>query len=296
MRCPSCLSASVFYDDIRGEFVCTRCGLVIYDRVLEAGPQYFTRQIEGTSHIDSSSGEDFTFHDFGLGTTFGLSFEASPALRARLRRLKVVHERSRVSGWTERSLRDGFMEIDRLCEDLGVSKGVKAEACYIYRRAKAKNLLTGRQCWMIGAAAIYLALRGRGIARTEREMVETIVGRYGGDVGKIRKNFRNVTKIISDALKIGTKRISVQDYIAKFSSELGLSPKALEAVTSIYGEIPKNELQGKSPVVVSAALIYLGLRRVGEKKVLREIARATGASLSRLSTVVARFKRLCEGE
>ncbi|MFN4133493.1 MAG: TFIIB-type zinc ribbon-containing protein, partial [Candidatus Hadarchaeales archaeon] len=196
MRCPSCLSASVFYDGVRGEFVCTRCGLVVYDRVLEAGPQFFLRQMEGTSHVDSTSGEDFTLHDFGLGTTFGRSFEASPAQRARLRRLRVVHQRSRVSGWTERTLRHGFMEIDRICEDLGISKGIKAEACFIYRKARARGLLAGRQSWLVAAVAVYLALRRRGVARTEREMVEVIMRRYG-EQKNIQKNFRKIAKTIA---------------------------------------------------------------------------------------------------
>ncbi|MFN4133390.1 MAG: hypothetical protein ACK4GQ_03370, partial [Candidatus Hadarchaeales archaeon] len=97
------------------------------------------------------------------------------------------------------------------------------------------------------------------------------------------------------ALRIETKMISVQDYLAKFSTELRLSPKAVEAANSIYERIPKNELQGRSPVVISAALLYLGIRMAGEKKILREIAEVTGVSPSRLSIIATKFKRVCGG-
>lgn len=295
MLCPSCASRSVFYDESRGEFVCTRCGLVVYDRVLEAGPPYFSRQVEGTTSIDSTSGTDLTVHDMGLGTTFGVLFEASPAQRARLRRMRKIQRRMRVQSWTERTLRDGLMEIDKLCEDLGISKGMKAEACYLYRRARAGGLLAGRQSWLVAAAVVFLGLRRRGVARAEREIIEVVERRYGGRSGKIAKNFRKTVRVIAEALGIREKRVTVRDYIAKFSSELGLPPKAVELACRAYEQVPRNLVVGKSPLVIAAAAIYLGSAEAGEKIGLREIADATGVSPTRISVVSKRFRESLEG-
>lgn len=40
MRCPSCSSSAVVQDQLRGEHICTRCGLVLVERVYELEPEW----------------------------------------------------------------------------------------------------------------------------------------------------------------------------------------------------------------------------------------------------------------
>lgn len=49
MRCPSCGSSAVLYDTLRGEHICTRCGLVLMERSLEPEPEWRRRPGENWS-------------------------------------------------------------------------------------------------------------------------------------------------------------------------------------------------------------------------------------------------------
>ena len=138
MHCPLCSSSAVFYDGIRGEQVCTRCGFVILERQYELAPEWRRRPGEELERADMSSGIDVSQHDFGLGTKFGVSGDLPPSERARLRRMRVLQQRSRVMDWQDRSLREALIDLDKLCEDLSLPKGVKAEISMLYRRARAK--------------------------------------------------------------------------------------------------------------------------------------------------------------
>lgn len=292
MRCHSCNSGAVFHDSNRGEFVCTSCGLVILDRILVSGPEWRTKGGEGPERADVSSGVDFTLHDLGMGTDFRASTNASPVLRARLRRMKNLQKRSRAGSWQERSLREALIELDKICEDMSIPKGIKTEACVVYRKAKSKGLTAGRNFRQVLGAVIFLTCRMRGIPRTENEVAEVFFGRYGFEKNKFLKNIRKISRILKKELGLEVRRISVGEYIDKFSTMLGISREAVERAHLLADKSAGKFNRPKSPLFLAAIFVYLGAKEAGEKLTLKMVAESFGIGVSSLSQNTSRFEEL----
>ncbi len=294
MRCYSCNSESVFYDHYRGEFSCTRCGLVIFDRALESGPEWRTKVGESGERADVGSGIDYTLHDLGMGSSFNLPNDVSPANRARLRRMREIQKRSKTIGWQERSLREAMIELDKICEDLSIPKGIKTEASMIYRRAKSKGLTGGRNMSQVLAAAIFLSCRLRGIARTEGEVSDSIAARYGFESKKCERTIRRIVRALKCALQLDVRRISPDEYIDKYSTKLGISRASIEKAHQIHQKFPRKFLQSKSPLFLAAIMIYLGVKETGELVTLKQVADGVGVGVSSLSQNATQFKKIIQ--
>ncbi|MCS7131779.1 MAG: transcription initiation factor IIB, partial [Hadesarchaea archaeon] len=106
MRCPSCGNPAVLFNGLSGELICTRCGLVILEKLPDLGPEWRPKPDENVARADVMAGVDVTRHDLGIGSEFDLSGELSPSWRARIRRLRMWQNRCRASNYGEKSLRE----------------------------------------------------------------------------------------------------------------------------------------------------------------------------------------------
>lgn len=292
MYCPSCGSSAVLYDHSRGEEVCTRCGFVILERLVEPEPEWRSKPGKELGRADVTSGIDVTQHDLGLGSRIGAAVELSPSMRADLRRWQMLQQRSRVGGWEDRGLREALVELDKICEALGLPKGVKAEASVSYRRARAKRITVGRNLHQVLASIIFSTCRARGLPRTEDEIVGVLVARFGMERRATLKNLRKLTKLLAQELKLKLPRISTDDYINRFAPCLGLSARVVERAHEFHRTLPRGFTQAKPPLLLAAVAIYLAADSVGEKLTLKGVARGLGVGISSLSKNVARVREL----
>lgn len=296
MRCPSCSSSAVLYDHVRGESVCTRCGFVILDRLFEPEPEWRRRPGEELERADVTAGIDVTQHDLGLGSKFSVPRNVSPSQRACLRRLRVLQQRSRVGGWEDRSLREALVELDKLCEDLALPKGIKAEVSVSYRRARAKRITAGRSLHQVLAALVFITCRARGLPRTEDEITRALVIRFGMKKHRVARNLRKLIKLLTRKLKLKLPRISADDYIDRFAPQLRLSRGAVERAHNFHITLPRNFTQSKSPLFLAAMTLYIGADSAGEKVTLKRVSSVVGVGISSLSKNVVRARQLAGGE
>ncbi len=295
MRCPSCSSSAVLYDHLRGEQICTRCGLVIVERSFELEPEWRRRPGEELERADVTAGIDVTLHDFGLGSKFGVSEDLPPSWRARLRRMQLWQRRSRASTWGERSLREALIELDKFCEDLALPKGVKAEISTLYRRARAARLTGGRGTHQVLAALTFVTCRLRGLPRTEGEISRMLATRSGLGAREASNNLRRLTKFFTRKLKLELPRISTDDYINRFATQLGLSRQAIERAHEFHGALPKRFRQAKPPLLLAAAILYLASKSTGEKVTIKKITNMMGVGVSNLSRTAQSIRELVVG-
>jgi transcription initiation factor TFIIB len=295
MLCPSCSNPSIFHDHGRGEFVCTSCGLVIFDRVLEPGPERYVKPGEKGARADLASGLDYSVHDLGVGSDFRVPLRTAPSKRAELRRMHFLHKTSRVTEWRERSLREALLEVDKVCEYLSIPKGVKLEVCTLYRRMKSRGLGHGRNAHLLAVATTFLVCRARGLPRTEVEAVRVLVDRYGFEKQRAVKNLHRVIKFLSEKLGLEPRRISAKEYIDRFSIQLGLGQEEIRAAHRLYSKVFRFT-KSKSPRLVAAALIYLAAESQGELVALRRISEVIGVGLSSLSRGVKFYRGLLARE
>jgi transcription initiation factor TFIIB len=294
MRCPSCSSSAVLYDHTRGEHVCTRCGLVILERVLEPGPEWRRRPGEELERADVTAVIDVTQHDLGLGSRFGMSRDVSPSWRASVRRLREWQQRSRVGSWKDRSIREAFVELDKLCEELALPKGIRAEVSVSYRRTRAKRMTAGRDLHQVLAALVFITCRARSLPRTEEEILRAVAARFGAKKRVGGRSFRKLVKLLSGELKL--PRISTHDYIDRFAPQLGLSKEAIERAHKFCRALPRNFTQSKSPLFLAAMALYIAADSAGEKITLDKVARTIGVGISSISKNLKRARQLAVRE
>jgi transcription initiation factor TFIIB len=296
MHCPLCSSPAVIYDGVRGERICVRCGFVILERLCEPGPERCAGPGEETERADLSSGFDLTQHDYGLGSKFNVSWSLPPSERARLRRMQLLQQRARVLDWGDRSLREVLIELDKLCEDLSLSKGIKAEVSMHYRKVRAKRLTSGRSAHQVLAALILVTCRLRSIPRTDEEIARAVAERFGLEKSGVLKGVHRLTKLFSKELGLKLPCVSADSYIDRFAPQLGLSQRAAINAHEMLRALPKSFVQGKPPLFLAAIAIYCGANAAGEKMTLKKVAKTLGVGISSLSSSVARIRGIVSRE
>jgi transcription initiation factor TFIIB len=292
MRCSSCSSSAVLYDQLRGEQICTRCGLVIMERVFELEPEWRRGPGEKLERADVTAGVDVTQHDFGLGSKFSISEDLPPSWRARLRRMQLWQRRSRATTCGERSLREALIELDKFCEDLALPKGVKAEVSVLYRRARAAKLTVGRGTHQVLAALTFITCRLRGLPRSEGEVSRALAARTGIVGHEALRGLHRLTKFFTRKLKLELPRISTDDYINRFAAQLGMSKQVIERAHELYLNLPRSFRQTRPPLPLAAAVLYSAAEASGEKVPLKKVADAVGVSISSVSKNATRVREL----
>ncbi|MEW5995548.1 MAG: TFIIB-type zinc ribbon-containing protein, partial [Candidatus Zixiibacteriota bacterium] len=289
MRCPSCSGTAVLHDHNRGEQVCTRCGLVIFEKLLEPGPEWRSSPEKPSGRADVSSGLDVTRHDLGLGSGFDVSREFSPLQRAKLRRMKALHERSRVRGWEDRSLRDALVELGKICGDLSLPKGVRAEASVNYRRAKVKGVVFGKEMSQVLGAVVLLTCRARGLPRGAAEGAKSISSRYKIQTQVALRSINRIVAVLRRELGVQEQKISALDYLNRFAPKFKLSGEALGRAHEMFTKLPRS-FRAKPPLFLAAVLVYSAAREVGDDITLQKVAREMKVGMSSLSQNAARVK------
>lgn len=292
MRCPSCGSSAMVRDNPRGEEICTRCGLVLLEKKMSSKPEWHSESGEEKSRADVSSGSDITVHDLGLGSRLGNSRDLSPAWRAKLRRLRKWNRRSRASTYRDKSLRQGLINLDKLCEDLSLPKVVKAEVSNLFRKARKKEITPGRNTWSILTALIFIVARMRGISRTEKEIAEALTTRAGLEEKKSVSAIRRNRKILAKELELEVPRPDPREYIDRFASRLDLPRKIRAEAHEICASIPEKFKSKKASFLVAAAVIYNASRKFEENLTIREVAKVLDVGVSSLSKTGKRIREL----
>ncbi|MEM2874639.1 MAG: transcription initiation factor IIB family protein [Candidatus Hadarchaeales archaeon] len=290
MRCPTCGSSSVLHDQVRGEIICTRCGLVILERLLDPGPEWRLKETERSGRADVGSGSDVTLHDLGLGTTFTVPLDVAPSIRASLRRMERLQKRSRATSWRDRSLRDALVDLDKICEMMGVPKGVKTEASVLYRKIMSRGLTVGRDHVLTLSAILFLVFRSRGIPRRCEEIADVVKRGFGTKQSWGSRSIRRLANFLSRELNIRPRMIGAEEHLDRFSSQLGLTPDVITRARNFLRGMPDRMRMGKSPVLLAAVSIYLATRASDERLTLRRIADVTGVGVSTISKNISSMR------
>jgi transcription initiation factor TFIIB len=291
MRCPSCGSSAVIYDEMRGEHICTRCGLVVMERSLVLEPSRATRKNDGSSHVDINSGIDFTQHDLGVGSDFGKAVDLCPSWRARLRQLKLWQKRARVKNSGEKNLREVLVQLDFLCEDLSLPKDIKEGVSRLYRKARARHLTTGRGTPQVLAALVFIMCRINGIPRTEEEFVKVLWERWGIREKSAVHAIRKLSKLFAGEFGIKLSRTWPEDYLGRFASKLNLPREATTHAYQICSTLPANLKQTKSPILLAAATLYVAAETGETRAPMRVFAEYTGVGISSLCQTAAAVRK-----
>ena len=288
-KCPECGSSNLIHDYDTGETVCGDCGLVLYEQMMDKGPEWraFTQE-EKASRSRVGVPTSYSVHDKGLSTAisqvdrdaFGRKLPLSTRLQMwRLRKWQI---RSRVHSSIDRNLAQAMAELDRLSDKVFIPQPIKEKAAVTYRKALDKGLVRGRSIAAIAAASLYAACRGSGTPRTLREIAEASL------VDK--KDVARCYRLLLRELEVHMPIADPLTYVSKIAERTGISGKTQgQAIQTLRIARKKRAAAGKDPLGLAAAALYIACLQSNEKKTQKDIAEAAGVTEV---TVRNRYKTL----
>ena len=289
-RCANCGSNELVTDRDSGEVVCSKCGLVVSDLILDQEPEWraFTPE-EQRAKARAGAPTSLKQFDKGLSTTFQPYKDAygrSLSINERLKmmRLHKWNIRATVHSSAERNLSQAMNELARLTDRLHVPSDVDEHAALIYRKVMGKGLTRGRSIKGFAAASLYAACR---LTRTPRSLKEIT------DASPMKpKDVSRCYRLLQQELAMNMPVDGPAKYVSKIASKAGLSQKTQNTAMQLLKEARKRwAVVGKGPTGMAAATLYIAATMNGEKITQRELAKA--AEVTEV-TVRNRYKDLDE--
>jgi transcription initiation factor TFIIB len=285
--CPECGSEKLREDENRGELVCTKCGRVVDENMIDESPEWRAFDAEQLDR-KARAGAPLTYtkHDMGISTEIGIGlgelYKVSGKKRAQYYRLRKWHKRLAQS--KDRNLGFALNELNKLVSYMNLPKTVHEEVARLYEKAVDKGLVRGRSVESVIAALIYLVSRSHGTPRTLEEVSEA----SGIEKREIGRAYRYVARELD--LRILPAKPS--DYLARFTAKLQLSGEVQALARKIIMEAQKKELlPGRGPTGVAAAALYIAAVLLGEKRTQRDVADMVGVTEV---TIRNRYKEIVE--
>ncbi|MEM0372266.1 MAG: transcription initiation factor IIB [archaeon] len=276
--CPECRSKSIKRDYARGELVCTKCGLVIDENIIDSGPEWRAFDSDQRDKRPRTGAPiKFTKPNKGLATEIDQynrdirGVKISAKTRAQMYRLRKWHKRTSISSSMERNLAIALSELERIASSLQLPNNIREAAALLYRKAVEKGLIRGRLIESVVAAVLYTVCRQYGIPRTLDEIAEVS--------GINKKEIGRTYRFLKRDLGISMPLTNPVHYVPRFASELGLSGQVQEKAREILEKaIGSGLISGRGPTGVAAAAVYIAGVLMGERKTQKEVADIAGVT------------------
>jgi transcription initiation factor TFIIB len=272
-KCPECKSTDILFDPESGEWLCSKCGLVLREVEVDKGPEsrYFNAEeylsrARATTPLDPVKVN--TFGEIGRDGRGNMLHPSKMRLMFRLRKLQT---RSRLGEGKNRNLSQASSDLDRLSSRLHVSSHVQEEAFQIYRKALDKDLVKGRSIESIAGACLYAACRLTGTPRT---LVEV-----SGNCSVPSKDLARGYRLVHDELGLETPNPDPRIRVPRIAEQVDASPEAqMKAVEILSAAQEARATIGKHPVGLAAAALYVACRECGDHVTQKAIAEASGVT------------------
>ena len=277
--CEVCGETSWDTDNIRGETICSNCGFVASENMIDPGAEW----------VDHSNGDDrsrvgapstLTLSDKGLSTEIRRSDLTSGGARKHglsgkalrdWRRRQRIDQRSKTRDSRSRNL-SVAMQFIRDRGDLPPQ--IEQEAASLYRHSVARGLVTGRSIRGVTAACVYIAAREAKIPRKIEDIGKAFDMISDIEVKELKRTIRLVAR------NLGTHHITgPEEYFEKFHSDLGLPPEVLGGAREIWSQV-KDDLswQGKKPSGIAGVVLYYASQNSTSSRTQSEVCKVSGIS------------------
>jgi transcription initiation factor TFIIB len=277
MICSVCKNGRQIADMESGELVCSYCGLVFSEKATDNRPEWRNFGSEKTDRARTGSPVSIAQHDMGLNTVIGNNNKDShgqhidASMHSTMKRLRTYDFRSQTRTSSDRNLMRAFGELGRQRDKLGLSDPMIDKTAYIYRKALGKGLVKGRSSSAILAAAIYIACREMGAARSLDDISEITDVR--------RKVISRSIMILIQRLEIIMPLIDPIKCIAKIANKANLSEKTKRMAIDVMKDLANTQLPaGKRPMSLAATILYLCCIKNSEAVTQRDLAEAAGVT------------------
>ncbi len=276
-KCPSCLNTKIVTDQNTGELFCSKCGLVLTDKITDTGAEWRSFSSDEGNKARTGAGTSIRMHDMGLSTVIGAANKdstgkpLSASVKSSIERLRTWDSRSQANSSSDRNLRQALNEMDKLKDKLALNDAVIEKAAYIYRKAMERKLVRGRSIQGLVAACLYASCRNTETPRTLDDISQGMNIR--------RKDVARCYRLLFRELELKMPVVDPVKGISRIASIAGLSEKCKRNAITMLNKAKKlGAVAGKDPMGIAAAALYLSCISIGESKSQKEISQASGVT------------------
>ncbi len=254
---------------IDGEIVCTNCGLVIGNDIIETELRAYTSE-----EIEQRKRTEIRWRDFGPRTILpntridskgNLIDSKGKHLFSRLSKI----QNSLVSS-IERNFWEAKPKLKLIASKMNIPSYIEETAWKIYTTAAQKKLTMGRSIDGFITASLYAAIRIHESPRLLDEVCDaSIIPRR-----VVHQSLGLIVKEVLHELGLKYRPITAEQLIFRFGNDLGLSMESQKAAMNMLLDATKNGLMrtGKDPRGFAASVIYMAAKITGERKTQAEIS------------------------
>lgn len=271
VQCQQHPDAPLIEDYRAGDQICSECGLVVGDRVIDVGSEWRTfSNDKGSNSADPSrvgGAENPLLNGSDLSTLVGpsrgdASFDEFGGMKYKNKGMVCS---------TNRSLLNAYREIGLMADRINLPRNIVDRANVLFKQVHDGKNLKGRSNDAIASASLYIACRQEGVPRTFKEICA---------VSKVsKKEIGRVFKLILKALETSVDLITTGDFMSRFCCNLGLPNMVQRAATHIAKKAVEYDIvPGRSPISVAAAAIFMASQASDEKRSQKEIGDIAGVA------------------
>ncbi|HEX5457060.1 MAG TPA: transcription initiation factor IIB [Candidatus Nitrosotalea sp.] len=266
----------VVTDDHSGEILCSGCGLVLVEKTIVSGPEQQTFTSEEYFEKSRTGAKiSLAINDMGLSTIIGKTnrdasgHSLSGGMNKTFDRLRMWDSRSKSKSF-ETSMRSAFNLINTVKTKLALPDVIIEEAAYMYRKAKTKKA-RGLEIDCLALASLYLSCRMTNTPRTIPDIASA------GNVS-IKDLSRHV-RILIGILDLKIDSYNSADFVTRIGSIVGITEQSCRGALTILSKTRETGYsEGKNPIALTAAALYVVCIINGERFTQKEIAKAAGIS------------------
>ena len=269
--------AALIEDYRAGDQICSACGLVVGDRVIDVGSEWRTFSSESGGEDKSRVGAT---ENALLGSDLSTMIGPSPGGRgaggsysnmSSDAAIYTNRSRPQTTSTSDRALMDAFRTMSNMSDRINLPRTITDRANVLFKVVYEGRNLKGRSNSAIAAACLYIACRQDGVPRTFKEIVAVSA------VSK--KEIGRVFKLILKAHDTNVELITTGDFMSRFCGTLSLARPIQKAATCIAQKaVDMDIVPGRSPISVTAAAIYMASQASRDKRTQKEIADIAGVA------------------
>jgi transcription initiation factor TFIIB len=283
-NCPECKSSLV--DDIQnGEIICSGCGVVVADQMVDYGPETKSANLEDKMKLARATGQTtYSQHDLGIATEISISTKdysgktINHQVANQMHNLRKWQQRVRVSSPRERRLANVLSKMGETCDGLNLSKNVLETSSMIYRNLDEYVDVKGKSVASITAATIYMACKQCDVVRSLEEICRGICAPK--DVkSKTKLAAKYYRTMVMEMGQVSAPIVTMNKYISKIANmtqtEVRVERLALEIAEKTKDS---NIADGKAPNGIAAAYLYVASVLLGQNVLQRDVSSIAGVT------------------
>ena len=266
---------SIIYDYDKGEKLCSRCGIIIQDKVydLELNADFYKLKSDTNTVMPQS----LMLNDKGMSTTIA-DYDATTTKRFSNRKEhnKIAFLTKVVScSNNKRNLKIVIDLLNRIKDKLSLPTRCIEDALSYYKKALSKGLIKGRSIKEIIVACVYIVCKQVNIPRTLSE-ISKIVEADEVFTGRCYR-------LLMRELKVKHSQFNPTVFIRKIANEASISERtARESIDMLIAIQNDSTFAGKNSLSIAAAILYITCRKHKEKISQSKIAAAANINIMTL--------------